>query len=114
MQITSLFVLPHDLVVTAEQDLAHEIRHRSNFTTGEVVLTRSQSRHGSVVVDSTTAALLEQFRNPTAIVDAVVKYSRIHTLDPRSLLDEIYPLIQQLVASRFLVHPDETLDQGPS
>nr|MDP9122944.1 hypothetical protein [Acidobacteriota bacterium] len=103
MTITGPLVLPAGLLLVPAADLAPDLRGRLDWQEGDVALTHPRSRTPSRVVDRGTAELLEEFRHPRTIVEAVVRHARLHDLDPEITLVEAYPLLERLVAVGFLV-----------
>lgn len=84
-------------------DLAEEVRERLAAEEGSYALTRPQGRTGSKIVDPETAELVERFRRPRTLVEAVILYSRAREAVPQEVLEEAVPLIQSLVAAGYLV-----------
>ena len=116
MDITAHFVLPDDVILTPGQELPQGVRKNTTCGDDDFVITRPHARSASQIVDKHGAALLEMFRSPSAIVDAVINYSRKRELDPQAMLVEAYPMLQGMMDARFLVGADsrdaETI--GPS
>lgn len=63
---------------------------------GDMVLDRPDQRQHSKLVNATTARLLEQFRAPKRLPEAVAALSRAQGLDPFEVLSEAAPLIAEL------------------
>lgn len=96
-------ILPADLVVTPVAELTADIRKELEAESGDVVLTRPRHRRRSIVVDMETARLLEIFREPTTVPEAVLLHSvRIGT-DAEQLLANCYPVLRRLTDGKFLV-----------
>ncbi len=79
--ITEPILLPADVVLVPIDELPVETREQLEHEPGDYALTRPQTRMTSSIVDRSTAGLLERFRAPTTIVDAVIDYSRSEGLD---------------------------------
>jgi len=103
--LTGPLVLPASLRLTPVRELAPEVRERLGGEPGDVALTDPGSRTPSRLVGAETASLLERFRVPTRIAEAVLGYSRERGLDPGAVLDEVYPLLRRLVDEGLLVEP---------
>ena len=82
-----------------------DIRGRLAADIGDYALTRLRSRRRSSIVDAAAAALLEEFRTPKTIVEAVIRYSQHKGLDPEATLEGAFPLLQRLIERRLLVTP---------
>src|SRR5713101_4144764 len=103
MSITGQFVLPEDVLIFPVSELAPEMRARVTSGPEDFVVTRPNARHPSKVVAPDAAALLQGFRTATTIVDAVIAFASARNLDPRKVLDEAFPFVQQLLAAGILV-----------
>ena len=103
MAITDPLVLSPDLILVPVADLPEEVRARFEHDEGDIALTHPRSRTPSRVLDARSAELLEEFRTPRTIVEAVIRFSRAREADPEATLEEAYPLLQRLLDSGFLV-----------
>jgi len=106
MPITAAMVLPPDVLVTAVARLATPIRQRLGSPRGGYVITRPGSRSPSRLLDRQAARLLEHFRTPTRIVDAVHAFSRRHRLDPAATLADAFPVLSDCLDQQLLVDAD--------
>jgi eukaryotic-like serine/threonine-protein kinase len=109
--ITDPLVLPPDVVLAPVANLAEDVRRRLDSGAGDWAVTRPRARAASCLVDADAAVLLEEFRAPSTIVDAVVRFSRARGADPEAVLTEAYPLLDRLVRAGFLV-PEGTDEAG--
>lgn len=112
MVVRERFVLPPDVVIAPVATLPLELRERVAHDEGDCAITRPRSRLTSSIVDAKTASLLESFRTPATIVDAVIAFSAAEQLDPASTLDETFPVISGFVNDGLLVSADSEL-AGP-
>jgi serine/threonine-protein kinase len=99
-------VLPPDLLLVPVKDLPENVRRQIQAEDGDYALTRPQSRTPSRVVDAEAAALLNEFRKPTTIVDAIIRYSQATKADPQRMLEDAFPMLERLAHLRMLVPPD--------
>lgn len=97
------FVVPEDVSITAVEHLHPSVRSATGAAPGDFAIMRPRSRAHSKIVDGTTAALLESFRTPQSIADAIIAFSRARSLDPESTLIDAFPVLCALVRDRFLV-----------
>ena len=102
--LTEPFVLPTDLVLVEPGSLPPSLRDAVGED--EVALTRPRGRSTSGVVDRSIADLLEEFREPRTIVDAVLRFARARDLDPEQALADTYPALRRCLGERFLVPAD--------
>lgn len=106
MRVTGLMVLPPDVLILPVSKLAPGIRRRLGKRAKGFVVTRSGARSASRLVDGGTARLLQRFREPARVVDAVLDHSRVFDLDPKALLVEAYPVIRDCLEHHLLAPAD--------
>jgi serine/threonine-protein kinase len=106
MAMTDPLILPADVTVVPVAQLPADLRAQIGCDEGDYTLTRPRGRAGSRIVDAETVALLQAFRSPTTVVDAVLGYSQARALDPDQTLEEAYPLVEQLLKAQILVEAD--------
>ena len=98
-------VLPADLVMSPVHTLSPELRASLGADDDDVVLSRPRHRRRGLVVSSDTAQLLESFREPTTMPEAVLLHAVRSSADAAQLLTEAYPVLRQLRDARYLVTP---------
>ena len=103
MNITEPFVLKQDVLLIPCAELSDDVRSRISFEEGDFTLSVRHGRSLSQVIDRDTAALLQLFRQPRTIVDAVIENSRALDKDPEERLDEMLPHLGTFVQNRVLV-----------
>lgn len=103
MNVTGPFVLKPDIVIVPCSELSEDVRSRITFDEGDFTLSHRQGRAPVQVIDAEAAALLELFRQPCTIVDAVIENSRVVGKDPHSRLSDLLPSFAMLVDNRVLV-----------
>jgi len=101
--ITEAFVLASDVRLTLVQDLPRSVREKLDGETDGYALSRSRSRAPVRLLNDDSADLLQRFRSPTRIIDAVLAHSRGHQTDPRATLDEAFPMLRSLIESQVLI-----------
>jgi hypothetical protein len=104
-------VLPADVVVIPVAALSSDMRERLVHEAGDYHVTRPRTRTVSSIVDAKTAALLERFRTPTTIVDAVMTFCSAEALDPQETLDMAFGALAALVEEGMLVSAKSGLAQ---
>jgi serine/threonine-protein kinase len=109
--ITDPLLLSPDVILVPVAELPEEVRRRLDPAGGEWAVTHPRARTPSRLLDAASAALLDEFRSPRTIVDAVIRYSQARDLDPESTLVEAYPLLERLLAAGFLV-PEGSEEAG--
>jgi serine/threonine-protein kinase len=97
------FVLRDDVLLIACADLTDDLRAGIAFEEGDFTLSRRHGRALAKVVDRDTAALLELFRKPRTIADAVVESSGSLGKDPEAWLDELLPHLGTFIDHGVLV-----------
>jgi serine/threonine-protein kinase len=106
MSVLSPLVLPADVVIVPVDELPSGLREQVKYVDGDFSVTRPRTRTMSSIVDAKTAALLERFRTPATIIDAVIAYSTTVGVDPRETLDEAFGVLGGFVNEGLLVPPD--------
>lgn len=103
MNITDPVVLRNDVVLVPVAELSPEVRSKFDFDEGDFALSRLHGRATSQVIDGETASLLQLFRTPRTIVEAVLQNSRDLQKNPEAWLDELLPHLGGFLHSRVLV-----------
>ena len=97
-------VIPEDVTIFSVSDLNPEIKEKlSTNSDHDYILSRKGSRISSFILGSESVVFINYFRKPTTIVDAVMNYGIDQDLDPRKVLEEVYPLIHRLNHAGILV-----------
>jgi serine/threonine-protein kinase len=103
MNITEAFVLKNDVVLIPCAELAEDVRSRISYDDGDFTISRRHARLGSQVIDGETAELLQLFRTPRTIVEAVLENSRALRKNPEQWLDELLPHLGVFLTNHVLV-----------
>lgn len=103
MNVTDPLVLRSDVVLLPVSDLEPEVREKFESDEGDYTISRRHGRMGSQVIDSETAALLQLFRKPRTIVEAVIENSRALQKDPEQWLEELLPHLGTFLQNSVLV-----------
>lgn len=103
MNITDPIVLRNDVLLLPVSELSQDLREKFSFDEGDFAVSRVHGRAPSLVIDGETASLLQMFRSPRTIVDAVLEHSLLLHKEPQAWLDELIPHIGNLLASKVLV-----------
>jgi serine/threonine-protein kinase len=112
MTILDSFLLPPDVTIVPVAQLASELGDEIALGGGgDYAITRPRSRARSSVIDAQTAALLETFRVPASIVEAVMAFSTDRDLDPQSVLEDAFPVLGAFINDGVLVAADSELAQ---
>jgi hypothetical protein len=111
MNATTKLLLPEDVVVAPVANLPPELSRGVAHEPDDFFVTRAPAGSESIVVDAETAALLEHFRSPSTVVDAIVAFCRTRELEPQRTLHDAFVTITDLVAARVLVPAASSLAQ---
>ena len=103
MNITEPVVLRNDVVLVPAAELPDEMRAKFEFEDGDYTISLRHGRDPSQVIDGETASLLQLFRQPRTIVEAVIENSRALQKDPQVWLDELLPHLGAFLHKRVLV-----------
>jgi eukaryotic-like serine/threonine-protein kinase len=105
VDLTGELILAPETSFVAVGDLPTKVRDHLDVTAGFAV-TRARGRGTSSLVDSAVAELLREFASRSTVVDAVLRYSRRHGLDPETVLEDSYPAFRRCLDEGYLVDPD--------
>jgi serine/threonine protein kinase len=98
------FVLPPDARVVDVSDLSDRLRKRiGQVASGSAVVTRPGHRVAAHLVASPLASLLDEFRAPSRLTDAVLRFAHRDGVDPMEILELAFDALALLVNSRILV-----------
>jgi hypothetical protein len=104
---TTLFILPPDARFLPVGELSPRLRARIGVVEeGQSVITRPGFRVTTRLLPRPLADLLGEFRMPSLLTDAVLRFARAHEQDPFSMLDLAFDALATLVEARMLVPPD--------
>jgi eukaryotic-like serine/threonine-protein kinase len=112
MEITGTLVMAADTILLPVDQLSEELRRKVQADEGDYAVTRPNSRTLARIVDAHAAKLLEEFRHPSTIVQAVIRYCSSTKEDPESILDGAFPMLERLVHAQLLV-PIDSLPAKP-
>jgi eukaryotic-like serine/threonine-protein kinase len=118
MDITAPFVLRSDVLLVPVAELDDQLRASIEGEPDDVALTRPRSRTPSTVVEAAAARLIELFRKPRTLVEALVLYGRQEGREPDEILEDAYALLVRLVQVGFVVPAQDgaevaDADDGP-
>ena len=105
-------VLPADVVLVPVAELPEDTRAQIEHAPGDYALTRPRTRTTSSIVDARTAGLLQTFRDPKTIVEAIIEFSEVEHLDPRETLESSFSVLAGFLNTGLLVAADSDL-AGP-
>jgi len=107
---TTLFTLPPDAKFLPVSELSARLRARIGpVEDGQAVITRPGFRVTTRLVPKPLADLIAEFRAPSLLTDAVLRFARAHDQDPFVTLDLAFDALATLVEARILV-PAESPD----
>ena len=103
MEIIGVLVMPADAVLIPVAQLSDEIRRQVTATEGDYAVTRPNSRVLARIIDSDGARLVQEFREPSTVVQAVLRYCSATNENPELTLDAAFPMLERLVHAGLLV-----------
>lgn len=104
--VDELVVLPADVVFIPVSELPARERETLEAAADDYVVYRSGSRAWMKLVSAKGVELLQEFRQPIAVLNAVTAYSRKRNADPKSVLQDALPLLRSFLLERLLVLAD--------
>jgi serine/threonine-protein kinase len=114
MALTDPLVLPDDVLLRPLAELPGALRRRLPAVPRGYAVGRARVRASSKVIGHDAALLLQRFRRPTRIVDALIADG--DQRDPREALAEAFPLLRACYEDRILVpaHSPDAARIAPS
>lgn len=100
---TLRLVLPEDVEIVPVDQLSEELRRKLAASPGDYALSRASGRQGAKIISRELCDFLRQFREPCGIVNAVVSFARQTQVSAEDVLEEVFPILQSLVHSAFLI-----------
>jgi hypothetical protein len=101
---STLFVLPRDAKFLPVSELSARLRVEIGpIENGHSVITRPGFRVTTRLIPGPLAELLNEFRTPSLLTDAVLRFARDHDEDPLATLDLAFDALANLVEARILV-----------
>lgn len=101
---TTVFTLPPDAKFLPVSELSARLRARIGAVEeGQSVITRPGFRVTTRLVPAPLAALIDEFRVPSLLTDAVLRFARTHEQEPQAMLDLTFDALASLVETRILV-----------
>ncbi|RSN04870.1 hypothetical protein DMB42_29185 [Nonomuraea sp. WAC 01424] len=98
-----LFALPPEVMLFPADRLASTVQAKLDIRAGQHCLTKPSGRQTTMLVSAETAALVELFRQPMSLTEAVVTFGVRHRADPHLVLDDAFPVVRELIGAGFLV-----------
>lgn len=105
-------VLPSDVHLVPVGELSESLRSRVGGEEGDFAISRPGSRSASKLIDAGAAKFLEEFRTPTTVVDASIRYGSRTGTDPEQVLEDAFGLVMHLWGSRYLVEAGSADQSG--
>ena len=93
------------------KDLDASLRRRIESAETDYLLSRTEARWPSMVVDQHIARLLFTFSQPRTLVDAVLLYCEHASLEVHAALEDAYPALSRMISAGVLVGAEEPLSQ---
>lgn len=106
------FILPEDVLLVPVTELAPRVRAALDCGPDDVTLSRPGHRAPSRVISAPLAELLAEFREPTPLTGAILRYSRRRHLSPEETLEAAFGALQQFCNQRLLVPASEAPTPG--
>lgn len=101
--LRSVLALNDDVVITPVSELPDDLRRDADAAPGDYAVSRSRGRGGSSIVDADSVQLLNRFRDPSTIVDAVIMFARSTGADATDVLEGAYPFLRGMLQKQVLI-----------
>jgi eukaryotic-like serine/threonine-protein kinase len=101
--ITDPLVLPADVQMVPVNELSENTRQHLKWEEGDIAISRPRSRTPSKVINAQSASLVEKFRTPMKMTEAIIRYCLDKGVDPYQTLNDAFAVLQDLIMAGFLV-----------
>lgn len=100
-------LLSPGILIIGVADLPRSVRDRLGADEQDgFAITKPHGRSSSTLVDAALADLLGEFRSPSTVVEAIVRYSGRQGVDPDDALTRLYPALRRCHGQGYLVAAD--------
>jgi eukaryotic-like serine/threonine-protein kinase len=114
MKPTDPLVLSEGVMLFPVLELDPAMRASLGAEEGDYGLTKPSSRRTTRIIDSAAANLLEEFRTPSSIPDAIARFGRKSGLAPGKVLELSFEFLSKMVRDEFLIQVEDRARQmGP-
>jgi len=103
MAANDLYILPKDVRVIPVAELGEQTRSKFTYDEDDHVIIYQHSRMPSKVIGEGVASLLNEFRDPRSLVQAIFNFSVARELDPQATLDQSYSFLTTLRKEGYLI-----------
>src|SRR5579863_2493255 len=103
MAVTDLFCFNRNFQIIPISELSENVRSKFSTDEGDSVISSKISRTTSLVIDETTADLLDQFQTPITIVQAIANFSILKNADAQMILDKSISFLMRMCQAGILV-----------
>jgi eukaryotic-like serine/threonine-protein kinase len=110
--MAGMLALNDDVIITPVSELSDDVRAQAECQPSDFAVSRTRGRSGSSIIDEDSARLLDRFREPRSVVEAVILYAREKSADAGEVLESAYPFIKGMVQRQVLVAADSLKEQG--
>jgi eukaryotic-like serine/threonine-protein kinase len=103
VEATEPLVLSDDVVLFPVAELDPSLRATFEADDGDWGLTKQNSRRTTRVIDRSAADLLEEFRAPTSVPEAISRFSNTSGVTPDAVLARSFDFLSRMVHDGFLL-----------
>lgn len=103
--MTGELILPDDVEIVPLSRFPAIVREHIGAGNHEYAVSRVRSRVPTKVIDGQEAELLRQFKMPTTLVQAILRFSKMKHRQPTQILEEVYPFLESCLSAGLLVEP---------
>ena len=107
MPAQDLYILPEGVTLLPVHELGEETKNKFEYDESDFVITYTNARNTSKIIDASSASLVKEFRTPKSLPEGVFTYSMINQLNAAETLEESYRFLVKLRSEGFLVLYDE-------
>lgn len=103
MNPSDQLIVPEEVILFPVAELAPSVRAAIGCDPDDYALTRKRSRRTTRVVDRAAADLIEEFRRPCSVIDAIRSFTLREGLRAEEVAEACVPLLNEMISDGFIV-----------
>ncbi len=103
MKITTPFMLAADVRILAANTIDKNYLHGLDYAEHDYIIFKPYSRQKIKLISKELAAFLRYFHTPKNFNDAILEYAKDFSVEPLTLLENVYPTVKKLIEANFLL-----------
>ena len=103
MNAETLFVLAKEVEFVPVNDVSEQLKKGFTHNSDDVVITNTNSRHNSKLINKDLSALLQSFQTAQTLATAIFQYAAAHQKDAQQVADDVFETLMNMQQWGFLI-----------